>query len=386
MPSRGVLFSLLALVIVNTKMIRSSLPPLVPFIAKDIGYSSIQQASLLGAFFPGYLLTQLPAGWLAQRFGAKLVLSLNMFGTAVLYSLLPTAARSSSGTLPVVGLLTTMGLCQGGLIPAEAAINRAWLAGMSPTGRAWMIRVLGFAHQLCHLIATCASHYVVTPPISVHPPVSATLNPPPPNSWRAGATPRLASRARGWVTVPAVYGCSAGAAAVLWHLFAKSHPDAPGSAAAPAAPGPAQTKEEPKRTTVEWAVFRTPAVLSIFACEIAYNNLTLTIETWAPTALASRFALTPIQVGSLLAAPQAIRTFGGFVVAALESVLLRRGVNVLSIRKWMTAAAQIPEAFCAVGYGLAKTPAAAAGFYSVLVAAGLFNCALSTTLCRAPTP
>ena len=31
---------------------RSSLPPLVPFIAGDIGYSSIQQASLLGAFFP----------------------------------------------------------------------------------------------------------------------------------------------------------------------------------------------------------------------------------------------------------------------------------------------------------------------------------------------
>jgi ACS family D-galactonate transporter-like MFS transporter len=157
MPSRSVLFTQLALVIVNTKMIRSSLPPLVPFIASDVGYSSIQQASLLGAFFPGYLLTQLPAGWLAQRFGAKLVLSLNMFGTAVLYSLLPMAARSSSSTLPVAGLLTTMGLCQGGLIPAEAAINREWLTGMDPTGRAWMIRVLGFAHQACHLIATCGS-------------------------------------------------------------------------------------------------------------------------------------------------------------------------------------------------------------------------------------
>lgn len=196
---------------------------------------------------------------------------------------------------------------------------------------------------------------------------------------RTGATPRLASRARGWATAPAVYGCSAGVAGVLWHSFAKSHPDKLSSAVAPAAPAPTQTKEEPKHTTVEWAVFRTPAVLSIFACEIAYNNLTLTIETWAPTALASRFSLTPIQVGSLLAAPQAIRTFGGFVVAALESVLLRRGIAVLSIRKWMTAAAQIPEAVCAVGYGLAKTPAAAAGFYSVLVAAGLFNCALSAS-------
>lgn len=189
---------------------------------------------------------------------------------------------------------------------------------------------------------------------------------------RAGATPRLASGGRGWPTVCAVYGGSAGAAAILWQLFAASRPDKGPAAAQPAEPG--RAKDRAKRTTVEWAVFRTPAVLSIMACEMAYNNLTLTIETWAPTALASRFALTPVQVGTLLAAPQAIRTFGGFVVAALESVLLKRGVPVLSIRKCMTAAAQIPEAACAVGYGLARTPAAAAGFYSIFVAAGLLNC------------
>ena len=133
-------------------------------------------------------------------------------------------------------------------------------------------------------------------------------------------------------------------------------------------------------------MFKTGAVMSIMLCEMAYNNLTLTIETWAPTALADRFALcvwpqtaapsrgllaslllpclpgccchvwmkstclpssslplparptsdatlraarrSPVQVGSLLAAPQAIRTFGGFAVAALESLLLRRGVGV----------------------------------------------------------
>ena len=132
-----------------------------------------------------------------------------------------------------------------------------------------------------------------------------------------------------------MYGGSAGAAAILWQLFAASRPDKGPAAAQPAEPG--RAKDRAKRTTVEWAVFRTPAVLSIMACEMAYNNLTLTIETWAPTALASRFALTPVQVGTLLAAPQAIRTFGGFVVAALESVLLKRGVPVLSIRKCMTA-------------------------------------------------
>eukprot|EP01045_Picozoa_sp_COSAG04_P022016 COSAG04_NODE_2430_length_4143_cov_4.576980_1_plen_294_part_10 len=235
----------------------------------------------------GYLLTQLPAGWLAQRFGAKLVLTLNMAGTAVLFSLLPSAVRAggAASTLPVAGLLTTMGLCQGGLIPAEAAINREWLAGMEPTARAWMLRVLGFAHQLCHLLAT----------------------------W---ATPRLASSGRGWPAVCAVYGGSAAVVTVLWQLFAASHPTASRQPKPEQPQQPKQEEEkEPEKTVVssssllrflkqpealskdaghavqEWGVFRTGAVMSIMLCEMAYNNLTLTIETWAPTALADRFAL-----------------------------------------------------------------------------------------------
>ena len=106
MPSRGVLFSLLALVIINTKMVRSahglptppatpphstvvrvdsrcaqsclarrsSLPPLVPFIAGDIGYSSIQQASLLGAFFPCVPALSHTAGGVGELLGWLLLL------------------------------------------------------------------------------------------------------------------------------------------------------------------------------------------------------------------------------------------------------------------------------------------------------------------------
>ena len=169
----------------------------------------------------GYLLTQLPAGWLAQRFGAKLVLTLNMAGTAVLFSLLPSAVRAggAASTLPVAGLLTTMGLCQGGLIPAEAAINREWLAGMEPTARAWMLRVLGFAHQLCHLLAT----------------------------W---ATPRLASSGRGWPAVCAVYGGSAAVVTVLWQLFAASHPTSSRQPKPEQTQQPKEEEKEPEKTVV----------------------------------------------------------------------------------------------------------------------------------------
>ena len=42
------------------------------------GFSDSELATLLGAFFPGYLLTQIPAGILATRVGGKIVLTSNM--------------------------------------------------------------------------------------------------------------------------------------------------------------------------------------------------------------------------------------------------------------------------------------------------------------------
>jgi hypothetical protein len=139
-----------------------------------------------------------------------------------------------------------------------------------------------------------------------------------------------------------------------------------------ASPKPAVEKEKSKGA-VAWGVFGTRSVLGIMACQMAYNNLTLTIETWAPTMLAERFALSPVQIGSLLAAPQAIRTFGGFAIAALESFLIRRGVALLEIRRWMTVCSQVPEAISAVLYGMAKTPRQATLCYAAFVASGLLN-------------
>ena len=43
-------------------LIRGALPSLVPIIAKTQGWSENQVALLLSAFYPGYLLTQIPSG------------------------------------------------------------------------------------------------------------------------------------------------------------------------------------------------------------------------------------------------------------------------------------------------------------------------------------
>ena len=43
----------------------------IPFIVADLGLSANQSAKLLAAFFPGYVITQIPEGMLAEIVGGK---------------------------------------------------------------------------------------------------------------------------------------------------------------------------------------------------------------------------------------------------------------------------------------------------------------------------
>ena len=43
----------------------------IPFIVADLGLSANQSAKLLVAFFPGYVITQIPEGMLAEIVGGK---------------------------------------------------------------------------------------------------------------------------------------------------------------------------------------------------------------------------------------------------------------------------------------------------------------------------
>ena len=45
----------------------------------DRGSFQAQKSNLLAAFYPGYILAMLPAGWAVQRFGPKLLLGLDNY-------------------------------------------------------------------------------------------------------------------------------------------------------------------------------------------------------------------------------------------------------------------------------------------------------------------
>jgi sugar phosphate permease len=190
--------------------IRSALPSLIPLIP---GYTESQQALLLGAFFPGYICTQLPGGAATQRFGGKLVSTVNLWSNALLFLLTPLAARHG-GAVAVAAVFAALGLAQGSYVPSSSVMIKAWLP--TGVGRPWALRAMELGQRVGPLIA----------------------------AW---SVPVMVAR-WGWASVPRVYGSFGVLFALVWQLAAREGPLTTAGDAAAAAVSKAKAQ-------VEWAVF-----------------------------------------------------------------------------------------------------------------------------------
>jgi MFS family permease len=93
------------------------------FIKEDLRLSDAQMAWLLAAFFLTYALAQVPAGWLSDRRGARLVYA--VYGG--LWSLC-TGLIGAATTFPaILGLRFGGGLAQAGAYPTSAALLTSWV-------------------------------------------------------------------------------------------------------------------------------------------------------------------------------------------------------------------------------------------------------------------
>lgn len=91
-------------------------------------WTSSQTNAVLGAFFYGYVITQLPAGILAERFGAKWIFGLSVLITAILSLLSPIAAKLSYSAFFAVRV--GQGLAEGGVFPIMNSMLAKWLPKM----------------------------------------------------------------------------------------------------------------------------------------------------------------------------------------------------------------------------------------------------------------
>lgn len=95
----------------------------LPYIAKDFGLSPMAMGSVLSAFFFGYFLFQIPGGMLADKFGARNVLS-----AAVVFWSICTFLTGTAGSLvSLIAIRVLFGVGEGTAPAATWKVIANWV-------------------------------------------------------------------------------------------------------------------------------------------------------------------------------------------------------------------------------------------------------------------
>jgi sugar phosphate permease len=108
------------------------------YIARDLEISNDAMSWVLGSFFAAYALGQVPSGWLADRFGARLMLTVYI----VLWSLFTGLTGLATTFLGVLACRIGFGFAQAGGYPTSAVLLRRWVP-FSQRGAASSVVALG---------------------------------------------------------------------------------------------------------------------------------------------------------------------------------------------------------------------------------------------------
>jgi MFS family permease len=136
--------SLLCLAAVIVYVQRSALSVPMKTVESELGFGPTEMSWVLSGWYWGYAAFQLPAGWLADRWGSRRAVVL----LAVVWSALTGAAGLAWNFPSLLGLWAGMGCAQAGVFPCATKAIGAWFPD---TGRAaasgWLVacQTLGFA-------------------------------------------------------------------------------------------------------------------------------------------------------------------------------------------------------------------------------------------------
>ena len=117
------IFFVLFLLVVVSMIERASISIAMPTIAKDLGLSDTMQGLILSGFFWTYACMQIPGGFLADKFGARIILACSaiLWGTAeALLGLCPTGFALLAANL-------LLGASEAPVFPSGARLNAIWL-------------------------------------------------------------------------------------------------------------------------------------------------------------------------------------------------------------------------------------------------------------------
>ena len=108
-----------------------------PMMVKEFGWTTASLGIVFSSFFWGYTLLQIPAGWLADRYGGRRIL----FGSSLLWALTTFLTAFPANLMTLTAVRAALGATEASNNPAQAA----FIARHLP--RALVGRVQGFTHS-----------------------------------------------------------------------------------------------------------------------------------------------------------------------------------------------------------------------------------------------
>jgi MFS family permease len=124
-------------------------------VARDLRLDTEQFGALGSAFLIGYALTQVPSGWLADRWGSRRALALY----AVLWSVLTGMIGLMHDFWSATAVWLAMGMAQAGVFPCAAKAIGAWLPD---TQKAMASGLLGSSTMLGTALASALTATLLT--------------------------------------------------------------------------------------------------------------------------------------------------------------------------------------------------------------------------------
>jgi ACS family glucarate transporter-like MFS transporter/ACS family D-galactonate transporter-like MFS transporter len=280
----------------------------------EFGFDAIRMGYIFSAFSWAYVLSQLPAGWLLDRFGARRVYAASIF----LWSLF-TLLQSSIGLLGSAGAAVTalfvlrfaMGAAESPAFPANAKVVASWF----PTSE----------RGTASAIFNAAQYFAAV----VFTPLMAWL-----------------THAFGWQAVYVVMGAIGLVLALTWLKVMKNPADHPRVSRAEleyiqngggVVTGHQKTQPNAIENTGGWSLVRqllgNRMLLGVYLAQYCINVLTYFFLTWFPIYLVQARGMTILQAGLVASLPAICGFSGGVLGGVLSDGLIRRGCSLTVARK-----------------------------------------------------
>jgi ACS family sodium-dependent inorganic phosphate cotransporter len=298
-PQRTALIALCFAAVFVCYVDRVNISLAIVAMTREFGWSKTTGGFVMSSFFIGYLLTQVPGGMLAGRFGGKHVLAAGVLSWSLFTALTPPAAYAGFSALIAARIL--MGMGEGVTFPSIYALFARWVPARRRS------RAVGLVFSAIPLGIVCAQ---LTTPILV--------------------------TSFGWPW--AFYGF-AGLGLVWWAAWQPSATSGPAEhprvSEAELAELAEETDAAPGATPATRELLRSTAVWAIVVGHFCNNWSGYVLLSWAPFYLLERFGVHFESIGLYVMAPSIVSFLALNGAGAIGDKLIARGLPVVSVRKLM---------------------------------------------------